>query len=383
MTDWQALNTLLRGGVGTVYTAVSVQVWQRGVRIYEGAFGTLDPDGRFDQGEPTTPQTFFDLASLTKLFTVTAFFRLIHTATSEGCIDARPITLDTPIVAVLPEFAGQRPIRPYPHPLNTGEWVEVVPPTDVLVDSKTITFRQLLTHSSGLPAWLNLRHESDNAARLRMCFTTPFAYPPDTQVVYSDIGLILLGEALARLMGMPLAETVQTLVLTPLGSTAHYRPAPADPKVSQTHVAPTEFCNWRKRRIIGEVHDENAASFGGVAGHAGLFGTAADVASLAQIYLDGGAGLITPDLVRDATRLHIGDRGLGWMMRSPEGSSSGRYFSPTSYGHTGFTGTSVWVDPERQLVCVLLTNRVFFGRNADPIISFRRTFHDAVIETLA
>ncbi|MHB8629494.1 MAG: serine hydrolase domain-containing protein [Aggregatilineales bacterium] len=373
MTDWQALAALLQDGIGKLYTAASAQVQQHGSLIYKGAFGTLDLEGRLNQGEPATPETFFDLASLTKLFTVTAFFRLI---------DAGRVTLDTPVVTVLPEFAGQRPIRSYPHPLNTGEWVAVVPPTDTLIDAGMVTFRHLLTHSSGLPAWLNLRNEADNIARLQLCFTTPFAYPPGTQAIYSDIGLILLGEAIARLNGTSLAETVQTLVLSPLNSKAHYRPAPADPNASQAHIAPTEWCTWRQRRIVGEVHDENAASFGGVAGHAGLFGRAADVAALAQVYLDGGGELISPGLVREAIRLQIGDRGLGWMLRSPETSSSGRFFSPNSYGHTGFTGTSVWVDPERSLVCVLLTNRVFYGRDADGIIAFRRAFHNTVIETL-
>jgi len=381
MTDWQTLDTLLQGGIGKTYTAAAAQIRQHSAVIYESAFGTLDMEGRPDQGEPATPETFFDLASLTKLFTASAFFRLV---------DAGSVRLYTPIAAVLPELAGQRPIRPYPDPLNTGKWIAVVPPSDTLIDAGSVTFWHLLTHSSGLPAWLNLRDEPDNAARLHACFTTPFAYPPGTQTVYSDIGLILLGEAIVRLTtagrternGTPLADAVQTLILQPLASKAHYRPAPVDPKASQAHVAPTEFCNWRKRRIVGEVHDENSASFGGVAGHAGLFGTAADVGTLAEVYLDGGAGLISAKLARDATRLHIGDRGLGWMMRSPEGSSRGHYFSSDSYGHTGFTGTSVWVDPQRQLVCTLLTNRVFYGRGAEPITAFRPAFHDCVIQTL-
>lgn len=360
------LDKLLHHRLGTVYTAASVQVRLRGESIYSISIGRLDPEGQFDQGAETQADTLFDLASLTKLYTTTAFLRLV---------DGGLVGLDTPVSKVLPNFSGQRPIRPYPHPLNTGEQVEVVPPTDTLIDAEMVTFEQLLTHSGGLPAWLNLRDAPDEPSRLAMCLNTPFAYQPGTQVVYSDIGFILIGLAVAKLYGAPLERAMDGLVIKPFGFLVRYGP------ISE-NVAPTEFCQWRQRRIIGEVHDENAATLHGVAGHAGLFGTGTDVAALGQIYLDGGQNLLDPKLVRNATRRHIGDRGLGWMMRSPEGSSSGRYFSPQSYGHTGFVGNSLWVDPKRKLVCALLTNNVFFGRDKDTIINFRKTFHDTVIEAL-
>jgi CubicO group peptidase (beta-lactamase class C family) len=373
MNNTQRLDAFLETGVGTIYSAVSAHVLRDAVPIFTAAFGTGDPDGRLDQPPAVTPDTFFDLASLSKLFTTTALFRLI---------DAGRVTLDTPLAAVLPEFSGMRPIRPYPNPLNTGEWVEVVPPTDVQIDTSTITLRQLLSHSSGLPAWLNLRTLPDNTARLHACFTTPFAYPPGTQVVYSDIGFILLGEVVKRLSATDsLATAMRELVLQPLGLSVHYRRAPADLS-DQIALAPTEFCQWRQRRIVGEVHDENAASFGGVSGHAGLFGTARDVAALGQVYLDKGTGFISPELVREATQVQIADRGLGWMLRTAELSSSGQYFSPGSYGHTGFTGTSLWIDPKRRIVCALLTNAVFYGRDKMAILKFRRNFHDRLIETL-
>ncbi len=368
-----ALDSVLDSGLGTIYSAASAQVRQHGQVIYSAGGGRLDPDGRREVGEAVRSDTFFDLASLTKLFTATAFFRLI---------DAGKVSLETSVSAVLPAFSGLRPIRPYPDPLNTGKWIEVVPRTEATVDAGAITFRQILTHSSGLPAWLNLRDASDNAARLALCLETPFAYLPGTQVIYSDVGFILLGAAIARLTEKPLAEAMQTLVLEPLKLAAHYRPVADYQGKAQLNVAPTEFCAWRKRRIVGEVHDENAASFGGVSGHAGLFGTAADVAALGQVYLENGAGLISEPLAREAVKLQIGDRGLGWMRRTSDISSSGRYFSPDSYGHTGFTGTSLWIDPTRGLVCALLTNRVFYGRDGDPVYEFRRTFHDTLIESL-
>lgn len=362
----RALATLLRENVGKVYTAAAVEIRQRGAVLYREAVGTLDPEGRLGEGQPTRTDTLFDFASLTKLFTTTAFFRFV---------DAGRITLDTPVATVLPDFNGVRSIRPYNDPLQSGKVVEVVPPTDATIDVSTITFRHLLTHSSGLPAWINLRKADDEAGRLQMCLTTPFAYPTGTQVIYSDVGYILLGMAIARLNDRPLDAALKMLVQRPLELTIRYGPI-------TENVAPTDFCAWRQRRLIGEVHDENAATLHGVAGHAGLFGTAADCAILGQMYLADGGGCVSPRVAHAATTRQIGDRGLGWMMRSPEGSSSGHYFSAESYGHTGFVGNSLWVDPQRQLVCALLTNNVFFGRGKTGILRFRPLFHDTVIEAL-
>lgn len=360
----QALDTLLRENLGSVYTAASVEIRQRGAVIYRATFGSTDPEGKLD-GPPVRKTTLFDYASLTKLFTTSAFFRLV---------DAGHVRMDTPVSHILPEFDGLRPIQPYENPLNLGELIPVVPSTDEKVDAGAITFWHLLTHSSGLPAWINLRRAENKAGRLALCLETPFSYLPGTQVVYSDVGFILLGLAIERLTDAPLQAAMKRLVQRPLDLSIQYGPAPDAP--------PTEFCNWRGRRVVGEVHDENSATLDGVAGHAGLFGTANDMAVLAQIYLSGGGGFISPRLVRAATQLQIGDRGLGWMMRTPGLSSSGQFFSENSYGHTGFVGNSTWVDPERQIVCVLLTNNVFFGRDKTKLFAFRPGFHDAVIRAL-
>src|SRR5215813_13845582 len=146
-----------------------------------------------------------------------------------------------------------------------------------------------------------------------MCLEIPFAYPTGTQVVYSDIGYILLGKALELLTDRPLESAMKALVTGPLDLSVRYGNA--------GNAVPTEFCQWRQRRLVGEVHDENAATLHGVAGHAGLFGTATDIALLGQLFLNGGEGFISPRLVADATRSHIEDRGVGWMMKSPQGSS--------------------------------------------------------------
>lgn len=359
------LDDVFRTGLGCVYTAASVEVRQQGKVIYRAAFGDLDPEGRSGI-QPTQPDTWFDLASVTKLFTTTAFLRLV---------DAGKATLDQPVGSVLADFNGPRPIRAYEHPLVPGDFIEIVPPTDQQVDASAVTFRQLLTHSSGLPAWRNLHLAEDKTARLRLCQTTPFAYPTGSQVLYSDIGLILIGLAIERLTARPLDSALQELVLTPLRLTARYGPMPPG------NVAPTEICPWRKRRLIGEVDDENCATLDGIAGHAGLFGTAMDVASLGQLYFDGGDGLISAALACEATRAQIENRGLGWAINNVP-SSAGACLSAESYGHTGFTGTSLWVDPARQLVCGLLTNRVFFGRDAAQIEQFRPLFHDTLIECM-
>jgi CubicO group peptidase (beta-lactamase class C family) len=360
------VDDLLIESVGRVYTAASAEIRRHGATIFQASYGTHDPDGKLDNHAASVrPDTLFDFASLTKLFTTTAFLRLV---------DSDQVALNTPVGAILPAFNGNRPIRPYPNPLNTGELITIVPPTADLVDAGAVTFEQFLTHSSGLPAWLNLCDKQTEAERIELCLTTSFAYPPGTQVVYSDVGYILLGKAIERITGKRLDVAMADLVIRPMGLSARYGPIAGN-------VAPTELDPWRGRRIVGEVHDENSATLGGIAGHAGLFGTCTDVAALGQLYLDSGGGLISPDLVANATRRHIEDRGLGWMLRS-EGSSSGNYFSDTSFGHTGFVGTSLWVDPQRELVCALMTNNVFYGRDKEPIIKFRRAFHDTVIQAL-
>ena len=356
----KALRELLRDKLGQVYTCASVEVRQHGQILLQDACGPLGGDGK------AGPGTVFDLASLTKLFTTTAFLRLA---------DAGAAGLGERVCTVLPEFTGRRAIRPYPNPLAAGGSVAVVPPTDETVDAAAVTFGHLLTHSSGLPAWLNLREGQSAAGRMAMCLSTPFAYPTGSRAVYSDIGYILLGRAIELIASMPLDRAVQTLVAGPLGLALGYGKAAGN-------VAPTEFCAWRRRRLAGEVHDDNAAVLGGLAGHAGLFGTASDVATLGQMYLDGGRGLVSAGLVENATRTHIGDRGLGWMKPSVAGASSAGGLSPESYGHTGFTGTSLWVDPRRGLVCALLTNRVFYGRDAAAIAAFRRRFHDTLAQAL-
>ena len=393
-----SVDTCMQSGVGRVSPAAVLHVRQAGTTIFERAYGYLDPQAR---RHPTRPASPFDLASLTKLFTATAFMALV---------EARRVALETPVAEVLPEFAGRRPIGPAEDPLAGI----TVPPDPQFagqeVDAGTVTFWHLLTHTSGLAAWRSLYreeggkggkegkegegvplpHQVEAGVRVRRIAAIyeqyGFAYPPGERVVYSDLGFIVLGEAVARLAGMPLEACMRQAVLEPLGlRTTTYNPLVNG--CSPTQIVPTELCAWRQRRCIGEVHDENSAGLGGVAGHAGLFSTAAEVATLGQLYLNGGiyngTRLLRPETVAEMVRVQAGDdenpRGLGWLQRSASYSSSGHYFGPRSFGHTGFTGTSLWVDPDRQLVVALLTNRVYYGRDPEPIQDFRPRLHDAVV----
>ena len=208
-------------------------------------------------------------------------------------------------------------------------------------------------------------------------------------VRYSDLGLMLLGEAVSRLQDAPgkLDTALQTLLFKPLGlESLVYNPLLKG--WDRSAIAPTEDDpGWRKRRCWGEVHDENACGVGGVAGHAGLFGTARDVAALGQAWLGHDPRLkIDPDLMQSATQEHEETggmrRGLGWMLKAHEDLSAGDLFSSDSYGHTGFTGTSLWIDPRRDLVVACLTNRVYPGRGQEGIHAFRRSLHDLIAKAV-
>jgi CubicO group peptidase (beta-lactamase class C family) len=208
-----------------------------------------------------------------------------------------------PVAEVLPEFAGRRPIAPTAHPLT--QRIQAPPPEYVgqAAEADGVTFCHLLTHTSGLPAWAPLHRATDEDAARRMAFHCPFAYPTGLELVHSDLGFILLGEAVARLWGRPLDTVLADLVFAPLDLTFIGFNLSLD---WMARIAPTELCAWRGRRIHGQVHDENAARLGGVAGHAGLFGTAWTVAVLGQCYLNGGEyggiHLLSPAVVAMMTR---------------------------------------------------------------------------------
>jgi serine-type D-Ala-D-Ala carboxypeptidase len=203
--------------------------------------------------------------------------------------------------------------------------------------------------------------------------------------VYSDIGLMLLGLAIERLTDSALDRVVAKRVTEPLGF-AHTRYLAVGTDHNLASVAPTEVCGWRGRRVKGEVHDENAASLGGVAGHAGIFSTAADVAAFGQVFLDNGRPLLRAETVGEMSQEQATHgslrRGLGFVLWSPDPEASGNPLSQRAFGHTGFTGTSLWIDPQRLLVIALLTNDVYYGRVGRSIGSLRVAVHRTIVAAI-
>ncbi len=372
--DFSEATQLIQSYTGRVAPAISVQVRWQGQVVYELAQGWIDPETR---QRPVQLDSLFDLASVTKLFVVTAFMRKMELGDQK---------VDGYVRCQLPGFDGPRPIEAYEHPQEPGALVEPLPATSKTVDAGQVTYRHLLAHNSGLPAWRPLKDQPDRESALRMALNTSFFYPTGTRVIYSDIGLILLGEALEVLDHSRLDECVRESVTRPLGL-AHTRFLPLiDQPYDTSNLVPTEFCAWRKRRVIGEVHDENAARLGGVAGHAGLFSTAGDLAHFGQSFIDDAPPLLSRQTIAEMTRLQAQDgnvrRGLGFALWSPDPEASGNPFSRSAFGHTGFTGTSLWIDPERSLVVSVLTNRVYYGRDAGEITRFRPELHRAIVEEI-
>jgi beta-N-acetylhexosaminidase len=321
------------------------------------AFGKLSYDAKSPAVKPTT---MYDIASLTKVVATTTLVAKL----AEGDF-AVPLDLDAKIERYLPEWASG------PQP----EW------------RHRVTVRHLLTHTSGLPPfkeyWRTSKSKQDTLTKI---FAEPLEYEPGTKEVYSDLGIILMAEIIERLTGRKLDDLANSFIFSPLGmKDSMYKP----PKKLWLTIAPTEIDNnYRHRLIQGEVHDENAFAIGGVSGHAGVFSTAPDLAAFCQMLLNGGV-YGHQRILRRATvaqfttpqQLSGGTRTLGWAVPTP-GGLSGNYFSAHSYGHTGFTGTSIWIDPDRQLFVVFLTNRVHPTRENQKIQQVRRDLHDAVMQAL-
>ena len=321
----------------------------KGKLIARKAFGRFTYEAA---SPPVIPQTIYDLASVTKVIATTAACMLLY--------QRGELRLENPVRDVLPEFRDDDPRR------------------------NSITFRMLLAHSSGLPAYVKLFETSRTRDELlQQAYRVPLTHDPGSHAEYSDIGFILLGEALERMTGMPLDPFCRQQIFFPLElETMTFNPAAELRK----QIPPTEEDKTFRHRVIqGEVNDENAWVMGGVAGHAGLFSTAYDVALFAECMLRGGVSLWDLHTVELFTRRERSpsdtSRALGWDTPSRP-SQSGRYFSPRSYGHLGFTGTSLWIDPQHQLSVTLLTNRTWPDRGSQAIKQVRPAFHNAVIEAL-
>ncbi|GAC1562859.1 MAG: serine hydrolase domain-containing protein [Vulcanimicrobiaceae bacterium] len=316
------LDDVLGDAIGRRYTAAVLRVERGGVAVFERAYGTLD--GAAD-ARATTVRTRFDLASLTKIVVAHAALD----AVAAGALD-----LDGSLVRWFPA------------------WRET--------DHAAIGLRMLLAHTSGMQSGADYRTLFDEDVETYALGRALVARPGE-RVVYSDLGFIALGALLARARGASLRAVVVRALAAVGARHADYRPRNDDAAA----IAATECDAWRGR-VRGAVHDEKAYLMNGVAGHAGLFGTAADVARVTDVYLGAATGRRPASLARDATQEHGADpvlrRGLGWALKTGDANSCGTVASARTFGHTGFTGTCVWADPDRDVSVVLLTNAVYFGR---------------------
>jgi serine-type D-Ala-D-Ala carboxypeptidase len=344
-----AFEVLRQAIVARAFPAASIAITHRGQLTALRAFGRFTYDADSPQ---TRPDSVFDLASLSKVVATTAMAMVLY---ERGLLD-----LDAPVVGIVPEFARNDP------------------------RCRGVTFRMLLAHASGLPAYVKLFLQAQTREQLLdTAFATPLAADPGTRAEYSDIGFIILGVALERMADEPLELFCQREIFGPLGM-AHtsFNPAPA----LRAGIPPTvDDVSFRKRVIQGEVQDENASVLGGVAGHAGVFSNAYDLAVFAHAMLQGGQPIVRPQtLAMFARRQETPpgtSRALGWDTPSSP-SQSGRHFSARSFGHLGYTGTSLWIDPERELSVTLLTNRTWPDSTNQAIKEIRPRFHDAIVEAL-
>jgi serine-type D-Ala-D-Ala carboxypeptidase len=347
---------IIREGIDQhAFPGASLAVTHRRSLVASRGFGCFTYE---DGGPEVKAETVFDLASLTKVVATTAVAMLLY--------QRHQLQLDTPLAKFLPEFVS-------------------LAPRHQQAAREAVTIRMLLVHCSGLPAYEKLFQFAQSREDLiRAALTTRLVAPPRSRAEYSDIGFILLGEVLAQKADLPLDLFARQQIFIPLGMMRTCLNPPPEWKLE---IPPTEDDHAFRRRIIqGEVNDENAFVMGGVAGHAGVFAPATDVARFAECMLHGGAALFEPATVKLFTRREeapIGtSRALGWDTPSLYESSSGRHFSQASFGHLGFTGTSLWIDPARQLSVTFLTNRTWPNRASQAIRQVRPLVHDAIGEAL-
>ena len=327
-----------------VAPAVAIAVGRNGRIAYMKGYGHISWDIPSSPAVDTT--TLFDLASLTKVVATTTLAMIME--------EAGQLDLDRTVSSYLPEFNS---------PEKMG-----------------ITVRQLLIHNSGLEAGGNTFNARGREAYLRLINARPLEYQPGTRMIYSDWSMILLQLVMERITGKTLDVLATEKIFRPLGmNDTQFNP----PFTLRARIAPTQVDDARGGLLWGTVHDENAYMLGGVAGHAGLFSSARDLAVFSLMMLNGGeynkVRIAKPSTIArwTARQGKESSRALGW--DSPDGgSSAGQFFSPWSYGHTGFTGTSIWIDPQKDLFVVVLTNRVNPTRSNTRHVQLRRDVVDAV-----
>ena len=349
MTNLDAAGAILAEGVREgAFPAAVVEVGSSTAALWSQAFGSLS---RAPDAPAATLGAVFDLASLTKVIATTT---LAMRAVDRGQLDP-----DAPLTRWLADWRGP--------------------------DRAAVTVADLLEHASGLTAHLPFFRDCRGRGEFERAISTlPLEYAPRSASVYSDLGFILLGFILEEVYGSTLEAAFRSVAEQHGWGELRFRP----PAAWRGRTAPTEVDSWRGRLLIGEVHDENAWALGGVAGHAGLFGAAAAVGCFARTIAAGFQD--RPSVVRAETfrrfmtrsAVPASSRALGWDTMLPT-SSCGTRMSAAAVGHTGFTGTSLWIDPQADLYVVLLTNRVHPTRANEAILRVRPALHDAVLGALA
>jgi CubicO group peptidase (beta-lactamase class C family) len=332
------------------FPGVVLLLWKDGKTIYEKAYGNYT----YESTSPIVKtNTIFDLASLTKVVATTTAAMI--------CYDRNLFSLNDKVIKYIPEFA-----------VNGKE---------------NITIKNLLIHNSGLPAWKRFYGRDltyDDV--INEIYSSELEYKTGEKTVYSDLGVITLGKIIEKVSGKALDVFCKDEIFLPLKmNSTFYNP----PDSLKKYCAPTESDNyWRMKTLQGEVHDETSVMLNGAAGHAGLFSTAQDIASLMMVLMNKGKYNDVPFIKQSTIELFTkrnsegSTRALGWDTKSDSGSSAGKYFSKNSFGHTGYTGTSIWTDPERNLFIVFLTNRVYPTRENTRIQKVRPQLHNAIIESL-
>jgi len=372
--DFQPVESAFQEAVAQgVFPGAVVLVSKDGEIVFEQAFGSRS---LIPEKTPLKPNTIFDLASLTKPLATTVAIMIL--------VREKKIRLDDQITRFIPMFG--------------------------VFGKSTATFRQMLNHSSGLPAWKPFHEEivkMEKAGRINFVASRAaksFVYEqihrekplsaPGAQGLYSDLGFMILGESVEVLSGATLERFCQDRIFKPLGlrSTAfvdltQLRTRRLQPV--EDMIAPTENCPWRKRILCGEVHDDNAYAMGGVAGHAGLFSSARDIHALLACLnrcLHGKDDFLPKALLEEFLakdeKVPNSTCALGWDTPSPDKSASGANFSPRSVGHLGFTGTSIWWDIEKNCHIILLSNRVHPTRKNEKIKDFRPHVHDLIMQVM-
>ena len=363
-----ALDRLIRDAIEDgIFPGAAYAVCRRG-EIDQGFIGrfTYNPDS-----PAVGPESVWDLASVSKVIGTTSAVMLL--------VQSGQLDLDKTVASVIPEFATH--------------------------GKEKITFRNLMVHDSGLIAFRPYQESFTRAEDVMAAiYNEELTYATGSQCVYSDLSMILVGEAIHRLTGRTLDVFLRNEVFAPLGMnhTGYFRPDTSTflNAVSRTSCVPTERIEpWRRtlrqlrgvesafaespEHIQGEVHDPTATVLDGVAGHAGLFATLGDLITFMRNFTSSMPMLFARETIAEFTKCQgsLSTRALGWDTKSPEGSSAGSKFGPRSVGHTGYTGTSIWCDPDDGTFAILLSNRVHPTSENTKILTFRPEFHEIATES--